>query len=79
MASLPSKWLQRTGWLYSMRSANRRVVTASQPSLSASSRAALTMTWRRWVAQRLLQARPRLDPPTQVSRVACHFDGTTLR
>jgi hypothetical protein len=47
MASFPSKWLYRTGWLYSMRSASRRVVTDSQPSASASSRAASRMTWRR--------------------------------
>jgi hypothetical protein len=38
MASLPLKWLYSTGWLDSTRSASRRVVTASQPSLSASSR-----------------------------------------
>ena len=58
IASLPpGKWLYSTGWLYSISAASRRVVTASQPSASASSRAAETIRCPRSVRSRTRRCR----------------------
>lgn len=56
ISRFPRKWLYSTGWLYSIRSASRRVVTASHPCSSASSRAVATMSRSRSARSRCLRS-----------------------